>query len=152
MRRWPMRVTYENVISKPPEIVFPWIAEPEKAMKWQKNVKGGEVIVSKPGMVGTTFRETIEENGRRLEMHGTITEYAENRVIGFHLQSRMHNVDVTYSVSDMNRQTRIGIVANIRWKFPMNIVSLFAGRNMAQNLTGQLESEVLELKRICETL
>ena len=145
-----MRVTCENVISKPPQVVFPWIAEPEKAMKWQKNVKGGEVLVSKPEMVGTTFRETVEENGGSLEMHGSITGYVENKVIAFHLESRIHTVDVSYSLEDSNRQTRIGIVANIRWKFPMNIASLFAGKKIARNLTTQLESEVLELKRICE--
>ena len=107
-----MRVTFQNVISKPPEVVFPWIAEPEKAMKWQKNVKGGEVLVSKPGMVGTTFKEVMEENGRSLEMQGTVMEYADNRAIGFHLVSRIHTVDVRYSVEDMNGQSRISVVAN----------------------------------------
>ena len=147
-----MRVTCENKISKPPEVVFPWIAESEKAMRWQKNVKGGEVLVSKPGMVGTTFKEVVEENGRSLEMQGTITEYTENRVIWFHLESRIHSVDVSYSLEEIDRQTKISIVANIRWKFPMNIVSLFLGNKMQRNLAGQLESEVLELKRICETV
>ena len=148
-----MRVTCESLISKPPEIVFPWIAEPEKAMKWQKNVKGGEVLVSKPGMVGTTFRETMEEeDGRSLVMHGTITEYAENRAIGFHLESRIHAVDVRYSVEEIDRQTRISVVADIRWKFPLSIVSLLAGKKMQQNLATELQSEVLDLKCICETL
>ena len=145
-----MRVTCENVISKPPQVVFPWIAEPEKAMKWQKNVKGGEVLVSKPEMVGTTFRETVEENGGSLEMQGSITAYVENEVIAFHLESRIHTVDVSYSLEDSNGQTRIGIVANIAWKFPMSIVGPFLAKKMARNLTAQLESEVLELKRICE--
>src|SRR5512136_1242738 len=116
-----MRVECENIISRPPKAVFPWIAEPDKAMKWQKNVKGGEVLVSKPGMVGTTFKETIEENGHSLEMHGSITEYVENRVIGFHLESRIHTVEVSYSLQETNTQTRISIMANIRWKFPLNI-------------------------------
>jgi hypothetical protein len=35
-----MRIMYENEILKPPKAVFPWIAEPEKAIQWQKNVKG----------------------------------------------------------------------------------------------------------------
>lgn len=147
-----MRVAHEDVISKPPEVVFPWIAQPEKAMKWQKNVKGGEVIVSKPEVVGTTFKETIEEDGHSLQMHGEITQYAENRIIAFHLDSKIHSVDVSYSVQEINRQTKISVAATIGWKFPMNIVSLFAGKKMEKNLAGQLESEVLELKRICETL
>ena len=34
-----MRIVYEDEILQPPEIVFLWIENPEKAMKWQKNVK-----------------------------------------------------------------------------------------------------------------
>ena len=34
-----MRINYNIEISKPAEEVFLWIAEPEKAMQWQKNVK-----------------------------------------------------------------------------------------------------------------
>ena len=119
---------------------------------WSRRLTLRWKLVSKPGMVGTTFREIVEENGGSLEMRGTITGYVENNVIAFHLESRIHIVEVSYSLQEMNKNTRIGIVANIRWKFPMNIVSLFAGKKMARNLTAQLESEVLELRRICETL
>ena len=34
-----MRIIYANDICKSPEVVFPWIAEPNKAIQWQKNVK-----------------------------------------------------------------------------------------------------------------
>ena len=120
-------------------------------MKWQKNVKGGEILVNKPERVGTTFKETIEENGRSLQMHGTITEYAENRLMGFHLESKIHSVDVRYTVEEMNRQTRVSVAAIIKWKFPMNVLSLFLHRKMERNLVEQLASELLDLKRICET-
>jgi hypothetical protein len=146
-----MRITCEEQIAKPPDIVFPWIADPAKAMKWQKNVKGGEIILDKPENVGTTFREVIEEDGRTLEMHGTITRYVENRTMAFHIVSKIHEFDVTYSLEPSGEKTRVKIEASVRWKFPMNVVSFFAGKKMAKNLVGQLESEVLDLKRICET-
>jgi hypothetical protein len=146
-----MRILYENEILKPPEIVFPWIAEPEKAMQWQKNVKGGEIIINKPEMVGTTFKETIEEDGNSLEIYGTITQYIENQRIGFHLQSRIHDFNVIYSVEEIDKGSKVSIEANIRWKFPINIINLFIGKKMEAGLIKQLETEVLELKRICET-
>ena len=145
-----MRIVYENVISKPPEIVFPWIAEPEKAMKWQKDVKGGEIIINKPEIIGTTFKETIEEDGNRLEMYGTITKFTKNKIIGFHLESKIHVFDVSYSLEEIDKKTKLSIEAIIRWKFPMNIVSLFIGKKIKENLIKQLESEVLDLKKICE--
>ncbi len=145
-----MRVTCENEIARPPEGVFPWIAEPEKAMKWQKNVRGGEIILDKPEKVGTTFKEVIEEDGRTLEMHGTITQYVENRTMAFHIVSKIHEFDVTYSLEPSGEKTRVKIEASIRWKFPINIVSLLIGKRMQKSLARQLESEALELKRICE--
>ncbi len=146
-----MRITYEHEIAKPPETVFPWIAEPEKAMKWQKNVKGSEIIVNKPEIVGTTFKEIIEEDGKSLEMHGMITKYSRNKTIGFHLKSKIHDFDVSYSVEEINNSTRLSIEAFIHWKFPMNIMRLFLGKRMKAGLIEQLESEVLDLKQICET-
>jgi hypothetical protein len=146
-----MRISYENEILKPPEIVFPWIAEPEKAMKWQKNVKGGEIIINKQEIIGTTFKEVIEEDGNSLEMYGIITKYIKNKIIGFHLESKIHKVDVSYSVEEINKATKISIEAIIKWKFPMNIISLFIGKKMEKGLIKQLESEILDLKRICET-
>ena len=146
-----MRITYENEILKPPEIVFPWIAKPEKAMKWQKNVKGGEILINKPEVIGTIFREVIEEDGKSLEMHGIITKYVENKIIGFHLESKIHVFDVNYSVEKINKATKICVEASIHWIFLMNIISLFIGKKMKEGIIKQLNSEFLELKRICES-
>jgi hypothetical protein len=146
-----MRIKYSKEILKSPEMVFPWIAEPEKAMKWQKNVKGGEIIIKTPEMIGTTFTEVIEEDGNILEMQGMITKYKKNKIIGFHLQSKIHEFDVSYTMEEVNKATKLTIEAIITWKFPMNIISLFIRRKMEEGLIRQIESEVLELKRICES-
>jgi uncharacterized protein YndB with AHSA1/START domain len=145
-----MRISYENVISVPPEAVFPWIADPEKAMTWQKDVKGGEILISKPEVIGTTFKEIIEDDGNQLEMDGTITKYVPNEVIGFHLESRVHEFEISYSLEEVERKTKFRIDANIRWKFPMNVICLFIGRRIEVNLISKLESETLELKKICK--
>ena len=146
-----MRITYETVILKPPEFVFPWIAEPDKDMQWQKNVKGGEVIIDRPEVIGTTFKEEIEEGGNSLEMYGVITKFIRNQIIEFHLESKIHELDVSYSVEELNKTTKIIVDARIKWKFHMNLLSLFIGNKMKKGIAEQMESEILELKRICET-
>lgn len=146
-----MRITYANEIFKPAEFVFPWIAEPDKAMQWQKNVKGGEIIVNKPEVIGTTFKEEIEEGGNCLEMYGVITRFIKNQIIEFHLESKIHKLDVSYSVEEINKTTKIKVDARINWKFPMNLLSVFIGRKMKNGIAEQMESEILELKRVCET-
>lgn len=146
-----MRITCVNEILQPPEIVFPWIAEPDKAMQWQKNVKGGEVLINRPEVIGTTFKEQIEEGGKTLEMQGVITRYIENQIIEFHLESKIHELDVSYAVEALNQNTKMTVDASISWKFPMNLMSVFIGNKMKKGIAEQMESEILELKRICET-
>lgn len=146
-----MKVTSEIEISQSPETVFPWIAEPEKAMQWQKNVKGGEVLLSKSGMVGTTFTEVIEEDGRSLEMTGVITRYVENKNISFHIVSKVHEFDVDYLLENSSGITKVSIEANIRWKFPMNIISVFSGGKIKRKIASELAFELKDLKRLCES-
>ena len=145
-----MNIKHEINISKPPEAVFLWIANPDKAMQWQKNVKGGEILVETPDKVGTTFVEIIEEDGNELEMRGSITEYLEGELIGFHIESRIHAFDVRYAVRGEGKGSRVSTEIDIRWKFPMNIMSCFIGKRMEANLRSSVESEFLALKEICE--
>ena len=125
-----MKVASETAFFKTPEVIFPWISEPEKAMKWQKNVKKGVIVDSKPGVVGTTFIESIEENGKCLEMHGTITRFVENKNISFYIKSKIHEFNVDYSLELTNKSTKVSIEATIVWKFPMNVISLFIGQKI----------------------
>lgn len=132
-------------------MVFPWLADPQKAMQWQRNVKGGEIILDKPEVTGTTFKEIIEEDGKQLEMYGVISKFVRNQIIEFHLESKIHTVDVSYSVEELNETTRICVDARIRWKFPINLLSIVIGDKMKKSISSQLDSELLELKQICES-
>jgi hypothetical protein len=146
-----MRIIYSDDIGKSPGVVFPWIAEPDKAMQWQKNVRGGEILIHKPEMVGTTFKEVIEEDGNRLEMRGVITQFVEDQIVAFHLESKIHEVEVSYSLEGVNDATRVTADARIRWKFPLNLLSVFIGRKMKTSIAEQLKTEIFELKSICES-
>ena len=88
-----MKIFYEDIIAESPGNVFAWIEDPEKAMKWQKTVKSGEIIKDEPEMVGTTFKEVIEENGKSVTMYGEITKFEKNKTIGFHIKSKIHKFD-----------------------------------------------------------
>jgi len=145
-----MKITVSDHISETPEKIFPWIENPEKAKQWQKNVKGGSTIKKDSEIVGTTFTETIEQNGRELTMSGTITRYQKNSHIGFHIESKIHSFDVSYILKKDGQLTNIAIEADIQWKFPMNIISFFMGEKITNNITKDLENEIKELKILVE--
>jgi len=146
-----MRMTVAIDIFCKPEEIFPWIADPNKAMRWQKAVKGGRMLRETPEKVGTTFREEMEEGGKSLVMTGEITDYIQNQSITFHLDSRIHKVNVSYSIEDNGNGSTFTGEATILWKFPINLVSLIIGGRMRKDIVRQTEAEFAELKRLCET-
>jgi hypothetical protein len=146
-----MEITLAVDIFCIPEAVFPWIAEPDKAMRWQKGVKGGEILKETPEKVGTTFTEEMEENGNSIVMYGEITDYIQDKVISFHLESKIHSVDVSYSIAWKGNRSTFTMGSTIHWKFPMNVISFVIGRKIRGGILRQTESELAELKRLCET-
>jgi hypothetical protein len=145
-----MNFSFSIDISLKPENIFPWIANPDKAILWQKGIKKSKIIKETPERIGTTFNEVIEENGRELEMKGTITGFVENELISFHLESKMHTVNVTYSIRKNKNSSTLKVEGIIKWKFPMSIASLIFGGKMKKNIMKQTKFEFDELKRLCE--
>jgi hypothetical protein len=145
-----MKITSSIEIRQKPEIVFPWVGDPHKAKQWQKNVGDAEILEGAPDKVGTTFREWVEEGGQGLDLLGTITGYVPGRSIAFHLESKVHSVDAEYSVEPCPNGARFSANTAVRWKFPMNLMSLFAGKKIQANLMEELRGECAELKRLCE--
>ena len=145
-----MKITSSIDIKNTPEVVFSWIENPKKAMEWMTSVPSGEILHETPDRVGTTFREVVEDEDGSIEMHGMITGFEADKLIAFHLESRVNIVDVEYRVEKIDEGTRLDYDANIKWKFPVNIISIFMGSKMRQSILAQLQDELNKLKALCE--
>ena len=146
-----MEIASSIDINSTPEIVFEWLANPEKAMQWMTSVSSGEILHETPEKIGTTFREVVEDEGGSLEMHGMITGFEAGKMIAFHLESRVNIVDVKYRVEPTPGGVRLDYRANVKWKFPVNMISIFVGKKMKQNILAQLQDELKSLKNLCES-
>jgi carbon monoxide dehydrogenase subunit G len=145
-----MRITNTIEINSTPEEVFNWLKDPNKAMEWMTSVSRGEIVKQTPNMVGTTFRETIEENGRGTEMEGVIIDYVANRKIAFHLSGKFNTVDVETSLEQVGGITRLSQKANIRFKSFFKITSIILGPLFKKKIIKQSQSELAKLKELCE--
>ena len=145
-----MKISSTIDIKGTPQEVFSWLENPEKAMAWMTSVSGGEILHETPDRVGTKFREIVEDESGSIEMHGMITGFEENKSIAFHLESKVNIVDVEYRVEKNDIGARLDYQANVKWKFPVNIISIFMGNKMRQNILAQLQDELNKLKRLCE--
>lgn len=145
-----MEINTSIDISGKPEVVFSWIDNPANAVRWQKNVKSGEIIHETSEKIGTIFKEELEEAGKSLVMLGEITDYVPNKLIAFHLASKIHHVYANYTVTENANLSTVKVDSKIKWKFPMNIICLFMGHKIKANILSQTLAELTELKKLCE--
>lgn len=145
-----MRIDLAVDIKSDLETVFSWLADPEKAMVWMTSVAGGEIIDRKPGMVGTTFREKVEEGGGGIDMQGSTTAFEPKRRISFHLKSRVNKLDVDYRTEAVGEVVRLTVTSDIHWRFPVDVISVFAGRTIRRQILEQPNTEFARHKELCE--
>ena len=145
-----MRFTYTVDINSTPEVVFSWLGTPERAMVWQTNVSKSEILHETPDMIGTTFREIVEENGRGVEMSGVVTDYKKDKTLAMHLESKYNSVDIAYQIEEIEDRTRLTLISNIRFRSFLRILSIVLWPVFRKKLLGQLNREYSRLKEICE--
>jgi hypothetical protein len=68
-----MNISSAIDIKSTPDIVFGWLKSPEKAMVWMSSVSKTEMIHETPDMVGSSFREIVEDDSGAIEMQGVIS-------------------------------------------------------------------------------
>ncbi len=98
--------TFSVDIAAPPSRVFPWIFEAERNKLWLPNLVEAEVLTTAPGTVGNTFRQVYLENGRRMEMLGTVTGYEQDRYLACELRGPF-TLRVDYRLEDLGGRTRV---------------------------------------------
>lgn len=145
-----MKISATIDIKSTPQVVFGWLENPDKAREWMASVSEGEILRETPERVGTTFREVVADEGGSIEMYGLITGFEPDRSIAFHLESKVNVVDVEYEIVEKDEGVHLKYHADIRWKFPMNVISLFIGQKIRQNIMNQLSGELNQLKELCE--
>ena len=145
-----MKISYTVDINSTPEGVWYWIGTPERAAVWQTSVSKNEIVHETPDMIGTTFRETVEENGRGVEMHGVVTSYRENELLALHLDSKYHSVDVEYRLEEIENRTHLTQNATVRFKSFMKVVSILIGPVLKKKIMNQSQKEFAALKELCE--
>ena len=145
-----MKITYAMDIKTTPEKVWYWLGTPERAMVWQTNVSKTEILQGTPNWIGTTFRETIEENGSGTEMEGVVTDYRENQALAIHLSGKYNVVDVEWRIEERGEYTRLTVYSNIRFKSFIKILSILIRPVFKKKIIEQLQVEFVKLKELCE--
>ena len=59
-----MKIEISVDIEATAEEVWYWLGDPERAKTWMTSVGRTEYITRTPELIGSTFREYVQENGR----------------------------------------------------------------------------------------
>ncbi|MFC1846507.1 SRPBCC family protein [Chloroflexota bacterium] len=145
-----MKFTYTMDIKCTPDEVWYWLGTPERAMVWQTNVSKTEILDKTTNWIGTTFRETIEENGNSTEMQGVVTDYRENQSLAMHMSGKYNVVDFEWSIKEIGEFTRLTVNSNIQFKSFMRFISVILWPAFKKNIQRQLGREYTKLKELCE--
>ncbi len=120
-----MKITTTIDIKSTPEQVFYWLEDPDRAMQWQTSVGQTEIIQETPDRIGTTFRETVEDDKGSTEMRGMMTEFVPNERLAFHLEENSTTVDVVFTLKKKGEITQLTQEADVRFKGLLKIMSFF---------------------------
>jgi uncharacterized protein YndB with AHSA1/START domain len=145
-----MKITCTIEIHNSPEKVFYWLNNPERAMAWMSSVSKTELLQETPDLVGTSFREIVEEDGQSTELQGVVTDYQPNQLIAFHLSGKFNDVDVEYRLEEIDNYTRLTQNANIRFKGFTKVLSILFAPTFKKNITAQSQKEFARLKELSE--
>ena len=119
-------------------------------MVWQTSVSKTEILQKTPDWIGTTFRETVEEDGRGTEMQGIVTDYRENQSLAMHLEGKYNVVDVAWRIEEMGECTRLTLNSNIRFKSFVGLLSVLMRPVFKKKIVAQLKGEFARLRELCE--
>jgi len=143
-----VRIQHSVVIRRAPEVVFGWIEDPELARLWQPDVAGGEVLHAEPGMVGTEFREVLQDNRGRVDMHGRITEFRRGTSMAVHLEGQGMTVTARYEVSPHPAGTLLHAEQSLT--LPGRVARLLQPL-IRRRVSGRARADLQRLKQLCES-
>ncbi len=98
--------TFTIDIDAPRAKVFKWIYDADYNRQWLPNLVEAEVLNAEPNGIGSKFRQVYDENGRRMEMTGTVTAYEQDRYLACEI-SGPFTLNVDYRLEDVGGRTRV---------------------------------------------
>ena len=118
-----MKNRYSLEIDAPPQRVFAWLGDSERALQWVPNLVESEDLAVTENKIGSTFRHVYLERGRRMEMQGAVIAYERDRRFACELRGEMFDLTVNYALEDLGGRTRLTQESETRFRgLPMKVL------------------------------
>ena len=93
--------SFSNTVTlpRPPEEVFPWLLEEDKAPRWTGGLEVYEVVGGGPLRAGSRIHQVLSVSGQRLEVELEVTRYDPPRVAESRFEISGLDVEVTQALA-----------------------------------------------------
>jgi len=118
--------------------------------EWSIIVVKDEVIDEKLEGVGTTFRVTTEEKGRRMDFDGLVTRHEPPTAHAVFMRGKQFDIEAEYLFEDLGGGTRVTQRSKVHGKGFVKVIFFLFGWLMKKSSSNALEKELLNLKRLIE--
>ena len=133
-------------VNAPPETVFGYVTDPEKATVWQSSLLEAQFQPEGPVRRGSEIHEIRKLLGRRIESTAEVTDFEQNRLFGGRVRSGPIPWSFRYTFEDADGATRIHF--HIEGE-PGGFFRL-AEPLVVRTLEKQLDSDFATLKELAE--
>ena len=143
-----MQTTMSVEIDRPIHDVFDYTIH--NVAEWSTIVVKDEVIDEKPEGVGSTFRVTTEEKGRRMEFEGLVTRHEPPTLHAVLMKGSQFDIEAEYLFENLGGRTRVTQRSSVHGKGFIRVIFILFGWLMKKSSGNALEKELLNLKRLIE--
>ena len=106
------------------------------------------MLHAEPGMVGTEFREVLQDNRGRVEMHGRITEFHPGTSMAVLLEGQGMTVTARYEVSPHPAGTLLHVEQSLA--LPGRVARLLEPL-IRRRVATRARADLQRLKQLCES-
>jgi len=142
------KVTFEQHIDAPPDVVFQHLIEPELIKQWA-DVVSIEPLTNEGHKVGARAKITVRHDDEEMVFEDEVKESRQNERLLVESDSTMILVNSDYQLENLlnkNKETRIKVVVEMQYKSIFRFLAPFSGRSIDK----KVEKEILRLKNLAE--
>jgi uncharacterized protein YndB with AHSA1/START domain len=135
------------VIDAAPEVVFPYLYEPDRLRLWLGGFVESRSQTPGPLRVGTRSTDVFTENGRTIEMETEVIELKPNRSLGVTVDNKMVFTEQRYELRPEGAGTVVEIDMEARGKGLTRLMGPFLGGMLRK----RLDEDLARLKTAVES-
>jgi uncharacterized protein YndB with AHSA1/START domain len=132
------RVSASVEIAASPERVFSYMTDPQYLRRWQPDVAESQAPPEGGLRVGTQFRTTVKEYGRRFDIELRVTAIDKNEHVAYDLDAPTASMQSEFHLVPQGNKTRVEHTALIKPKAFLRLLMPFVQGMIQRKLLSRL--------------